>query len=69
LTEPADAFAHPFWDEVRNRVAAKAIDIRRQGFFGPAMLPMAELEYTGVIETLNKLDKHFIKRESKAIAA
>lgn len=69
LTEPADAFAHPFWDEVRNRVAAKAIDIRRQGFFGPAMLPMAELEYTGVMETLETLDKRFVMRESKAIAA
>jgi fructose 1,6-bisphosphate aldolase/phosphatase len=68
LTEPADAFAHPFWNEVRNRVAAKAVDIRRQGFFGPAMLPMAELEYTGVIETLNKLDKRFKMRGSKAVA-
>jgi fructose 1,6-bisphosphate aldolase/phosphatase len=69
LTEPVDAFAHPFWDEVRSRVAAKAIDMRRQGFFGPAMLPMAELEYTGVMETLEKLDKRFVMRESKAIAA
>ncbi len=69
LTEPVDAFAHPFWDEVRNRVAAKAIDIRRQGFVGPAMLPMAELEYTGVMETLEKLDKRFVMREKEAIAA
>lgn len=69
LTEPVDAFAHPFWDEVRNRVAAKAIDIRRQGFVGPAMLPMAELEYTGVMETLERLDKRFVMRVSEAIAA
>ncbi len=69
LTEPVDAFAHPFWNEVRNRVAAKAIDIRRQGFVGPAMLPMAELEYTGVMETLEALDKRFVMRESKEIAA
>lgn len=70
LTEPADAFAHPFWDEVRSRVAAKAIDIRRQGFVGPAMLPMAELEYTGVMEMLAELDKRFVIRKHKeAVAA
>ncbi len=69
LTEPADAFAHPFWNEVRNRVAAKAIDMRRQGFVGPAMLPMAELEYTGVMETLAALDKRFVMRKTGAKAA
>jgi fructose 1,6-bisphosphate aldolase/phosphatase len=73
LTEPADAFAHPFWNEVRNRVAAKAIDMRRQGFIGASMLPMAELEYTGVMETLDRLDKRFVLRrdehKDKAVAA
>jgi fructose 1,6-bisphosphate aldolase/phosphatase len=59
LTEPADAFAHPFWDHVRTRVSEKAIDMRRQGFFGAAMLPMAELEYTGIVEKLKKLDGRF----------
>jgi fructose 1,6-bisphosphate aldolase/phosphatase len=29
LTESVDAFAHPLWDEVRARVAGKAIDMRR----------------------------------------
>jgi fructose 1,6-bisphosphate aldolase/phosphatase len=33
-------FTHPFRDEVRNRVAATAVEMRRQGFFGTAMLPM-----------------------------
>lgn len=59
LTEPADAFAHPFWDLVRTRVSEKSIDMRRQGFFGPAMLPMAELEYTGIVEKLKRLDGKF----------
>ncbi len=59
LTEPLDVFAHPFWDTVRERVASKAIEMRRQGFFGPAMLPMAELEYTGITERLGSLDKRF----------
>lgn len=59
LTEPLDAFAHPFWDIVRERTAGKAIEMRRQGFFGAAMLPMAELEYTGITERLESLDKRF----------
>ena len=59
LTEAMDAFAHPFWDTVRDNVSKKAIDMRRQGFFGAAMLPMSELEYTGIVETLQKLDNQF----------
>jgi fructose 1,6-bisphosphate aldolase/phosphatase len=63
LTEPQDCFAHPFWNTVRDRVAAKAIDMRRQGFFGAAMLPMAELEYTGIVEKLAALDAQFVVRD------
>jgi fructose 1,6-bisphosphate aldolase/phosphatase len=59
MTEPVDAFAHPFWDTVRDSVSRKAIDMRRQGFFGAAMLPMTELEYTGIVEQLKSLDKRF----------
>jgi fructose 1,6-bisphosphate aldolase/phosphatase len=62
MTEPVDAFAHPFWDTVRESVSKKAIDMRRQGFFGAAMLPMSELEYTGIMEKLNSLDKRFTVR-------
>lgn len=62
LTEPADAFAHPFWNTVRDRVADKAMEMRRQGFFGAAMLPMAELEYTGITEKLHALDARFTIR-------
>lgn len=59
LTEALDAFAHPFWDTVRERVSDKAMDMRRQGFFGAAMLPMAELEYTGIMEKLAELEPKF----------
>jgi fructose 1,6-bisphosphate aldolase/phosphatase len=59
LTEPADAFDHPYWDYVRNNISKKAEEIRRQGFSGAAMLPMTELEYTGVMETLGKLEERF----------
>jgi fructose 1,6-bisphosphate aldolase/phosphatase len=59
LTESVDLFAHPFWDEVRRRAAEKAMEIRRQGFSGPAMLPYAELEYGGIVDILERLDKQF----------
>jgi fructose 1,6-bisphosphate aldolase/phosphatase len=59
LTEPADVFDHPYWDQVRMRIAEKATEIRRQGFIGAAMLPYSELEYGGVVEKLEKLEKKF----------
>lgn len=59
LTEPVDAFDQPFWDYIRNKTSQKAEEIRRQGFYGQAMLPYAELEYTGITETLKKLEKRF----------
>ena len=65
LTEPVDAFAHPFWDTVRDAISNKAIEMRRQGFFGAAMLPMSELEYTGIVDKLKVLDERFILRGSK----
>jgi fructose 1,6-bisphosphate aldolase/phosphatase len=33
--------------------------MRRQGFFGAAMLPMSELEYTGIMKKLEALDDRF----------
>lgn len=66
LTEALDCFVHPFWDEVRSRCAAKAMEIRRQGFFGAAMLPMGELEYTGIVETLAALQGRFSVRPPAA---
>jgi len=62
LTEPVDLFEHPFWDRVRARAADKALEIRRQGFSGPAMLPYSELEYGGIVKILEKLDREFIVR-------
>ena len=63
LTESVDVFDHPYWDYVRNNVSRKAEEIRKQGFSGAAMLPMSELEYTGVTETLKELEKRFIIRK------
>jgi fructose 1,6-bisphosphate aldolase/phosphatase len=63
FTEAVDAFAHPFWNSVRDTVANKAMGMRRQGFFGAAMLPMSELEYTGITEKLKALETRFEVRE------
>ncbi len=63
LTEPADPFAHPFWDSVRARIADKTIEMRKQGFSGPAMLPMSELEYGGITERLGSLEGKFKVRQ------
>ncbi len=62
LTEPLDAFDHPFWDAIRDNIAAKSLEMRRQGFFGAAMLPMTELEYTGITRKLTTLDDRFVVR-------
>jgi fructose 1,6-bisphosphate aldolase/phosphatase len=62
LTSPVDIFDHPFWDEVRKRAAEKASDIRRQGFFGNAMLPQSELEYGGIVHKLEHLESRFTVR-------
>jgi len=63
LTEPADTFDHPYWDYVREQAAQKTEELRRQGFFGAAMLPYSELEYGGIVETLKELEKKFIIRK------
>lgn len=63
LTNPVDAFDHPFWDYIREKISEKAIEIRRQGFFGNAMLPYSELEYGGIVKKLEDLDGRFEIRE------
>lgn len=63
LTEPVDAFDHPYWDFIRDKVSQKAYDIRRQGFSGPAMLPYSELEYGGIVEIMKRLEKKFRVRK------
>jgi fructose 1,6-bisphosphate aldolase/phosphatase len=66
LTEVVDPFSHPFWDTVRVRAAEKAMEIRRQGFSGPAMLPYSELEYGGIVKILEKLEPRFQIRPAVA---
>jgi len=62
LMKPWYCFDHPYWDLVRTQIAQKAQDIRRQGFFGPAMLGMGELGIYGCGANLENLEKRFIVR-------
>ncbi len=62
LGQPVDLFADPFWHAIRDHVARKAVDMRRQGFFGAAMLDISELEYGGIMARLRRLDGEFIVR-------
>lgn len=68
LTEAVDYFDQPFWDVIREKAALKTLDIRAQGFFNPAMGPSDEMEYTGVMENLKRLDAQFVKRDDKQAA-
>jgi fructose 1,6-bisphosphate aldolase/phosphatase len=55
-----DFFDNPAWDAVRLKAQEKAIEMRSQGWSGPAMLPYSELEYGGFKTTFNDLIQQFI---------
>ncbi|MSQ28624.1 MAG: fructose 1,6-bisphosphatase [Dehalococcoidia bacterium] len=57
-----DFFGDVTWDATRLHIQQKAIEMRRQGFFGVAMASQTEIAYTGLIDTLKSLDKEFITR-------
>jgi fructose 1,6-bisphosphatase len=69
LIEPADAFDQPSWDVVRQEVAENAQWIRRRGFFGAAMLPWNELEYSaGPVKKMKALQSHFrLEKEAEPV--
>jgi fructose 1,6-bisphosphate aldolase/phosphatase len=56
-----DFFGNPAWDFVRLEAQRKAIEIRSQGWSGPAMLPDSELEYTGFQNVIDDLLTRFKK--------
>ena len=66
LTGPVDLFGDPVWDPVRERIVEKAVEMRRQGFFEPAMLPYSELEYGGIVARLERLEREFTVRREPA---
>lgn len=60
-----DFFDNYAWDFVRLRSQEKAIEMRSQGWSGPAMLHFSELEYGAMKDTINNLLKKFRKEEIK----
>lgn len=63
LTEGVDLFDQPFWTTIQQKATEKTLAIRAQGFFNPAMGPQDEMEYTGVMENLKRLDGKFTVRK------
>jgi len=59
LYEKVDIFGNKAWDFSRLEAQRKAIEMRTQGFFGNAMLPNTELEYTDIGEEVKELDGMF----------
>ncbi|HLC29854.1 MAG TPA: fructose 1,6-bisphosphatase [Dehalococcoidia bacterium] len=57
-----DFFGDQAWDSTRLHVQRKAAEMRRQGFFGVAMASQAEIAYTGLVDTMTKLQKEFVTR-------
>ena len=63
-----DFFDNPAWDLVRTRAQEKGLEMRSQGWSGPAMLPYTELEYGGFRTTVGNLVERFDFRNGKESA-
>jgi fructose 1,6-bisphosphate aldolase/phosphatase len=59
ISDGVDIFGNPVWDATRLKAQRKAEAIRQQGFVGPAMLPMSELEYSAFRDSLASLEAQF----------
>jgi fructose 1,6-bisphosphate aldolase/phosphatase len=59
LSEGVDVFGNVAWDRTRFKAQEKADELRRQGFVGPAMLPIQELEYSAFRQSLAELEEQF----------
>lgn len=59
FTEVLDGFADPVFEEVRRIAATKSFLMRDNGFVMPSMLPMEEIEYTSLADTLKVLEQRF----------
>ena len=66
--EWVDLFGNVAWDAARLKIQSKADEWRRQGFIGPTMASHTELAYTGIVDTLNALEKEFaVRKEAKEL--
>lgn len=66
LSERVDVFGNPAWEATRLKAQDKAEAIRSQGFVGPAMLPIQELEYSAFRRSLAELEERFQVRRARA---
>jgi fructose 1,6-bisphosphate aldolase/phosphatase len=62
-----DVFEGPAWDEARRRSQEKALEMRKQGFFGAAMAGVTEIAYTGLVDTHKALEAEFRIRADTAV--
>ena len=63
LSPGVDLFGNVAWDNTRLKAQRKAEEMRQQGFAGPAMLPVQELEYSAFRDSLADLESQFSVRE------
>ncbi len=63
LSKGVDMFGNVAWDSTRLKAQRKAEEMRQQGFVGPAMLPIQELEYSAFRDSLGDLEAQFQLRE------
>jgi fructose 1,6-bisphosphate aldolase/phosphatase len=66
LSEGLDVFGNVAWDATRLKAQQKAAEMRLQGFVGPAMLPIQELEYSAFRHSLAGLEEEFELRGEMA---
>ena len=66
-TNVVDLFEEPAWDEARRRSQEKALEMRKQGFFGAAMAGVTEIAYTGLVDTHAALEREFRVRADTVV--
>ena len=68
LSVGVDIFGEGVWDATRLKAQRKAEEMRQQGFVGPAMLPIQELEYGEFRDSLANLEAEFKVRDRIGIS-
>jgi fructose 1,6-bisphosphate aldolase/phosphatase len=66
LSPAVDLFDHPFWDHMSHEISEKTLSIRRQGFFGNAMLAFDDLARSDIIKIVRDLDDRFVTHKLQA---
>lgn len=62
LSEREDLFGNPVWDATRLKAQRRGEEVSQQGYFGPAMLPISELEYGAIRDVLAEPEKRLEER-------